>query len=247
MRYYLICFTNEENDSEKLRNFPTFVKAGSGGPPPPVPTPNIIWSHVDPVPPFSPSVPISCMLSFDSALSLDSRICSSNHFLANLTFLDPHAFHNPQPAQHSPQVPPCPLWSYTGITDGGLDEDPHLCWLLSPPICHLAWQSHQVCLVHRSFIYSRPLWSQVSSFLNSTLASSSSLSVEDFASYFTEEVVTVWRWIYPFLWQSLPTYLHLNLRDSAFLLFMYLLIRIVHTPTKSIASTCTLVFIAFLF
>ena len=128
MRYYLICFTNEENDSEKLRNFPIFVKAGSGGPPPPVPTPNIIWSHVDPVPPFSPSVPISCMLSFDSALSLDSRICSSNPFLANLTFLDPHAFHNPQPAQHSPQVPPCPLWSYTGVTDSGLLHRGHWQW-----------------------------------------------------------------------------------------------------------------------
>ena len=209
MRYYLICFTNEENDSEKLRNFATFVKAGSGGTLL-TPTPNVIWSHVNPVPPFSPSVPISWALSFDSALSLDSRVCSSNHFLANWGFLDPHAFHNPQPAQHSPQVPPCPLCSYTGVTDGGLEKNSRLCWLLLPPVSLCLAVSPG--LVHHFFIYSRQLWSQVSSFLKSpTLASFSVLSADGFASNFTEEAVTVWRWIHPFLWPSLPIYLHLNI------------------------------------
>jgi len=208
MRYYLICFTNEENDSEKLRNCPSFVKVGSGGTLL-IPTPNVIWPHVDPVPPFSPRFPISWVLSFYSAFSLDSRICSSNHFLANWTFLDTHAFHNPQPAQHSPQVPPCLLCSYTGVTDGGLEKNPRLCWLLLPPVSLCLAVSPG--LVHHSLIYSRQLWSQVSSFLTSpTLASFSFLSTEDFASYF-KEAVTVWRWIYPFLWPSLPIYLHLNI------------------------------------
>lgn len=121
----------------------------------------------------------------DSALSLDSRIPARVQFLANWTLPRPSCL--------------CPLCSLHWSHWRWAREKPRLCWDCSySPGCHFPWQSRQV-LVHHFFIYSRQLWSQVSSFLKFPTFSPSPYFPEDSASHFTEEAVTVWRWIYPFL------------------------------------------------
>lgn len=197
-RFYYPCVINEENESKKLRNLPKFVKGGSGRTLPNL-TPYIIWPHLDlwPMNPVLFNVPIAFMPSFHSALSLDSRICSYHHPLANPQLLAPHSFHHSQLAKVNLWTHPCLLHSYPRVTDGGLEKNTQPCWLVSPQICDYKSQEGALpCLATLLHLCSPSALSlfkttmvKSSHFSDFLPCSFPLLSNEDVASYPAEKIV----------------------------------------------------------
>lgn len=192
--------------------------------------PLVHWFHF-----FPGSHTLSAFLSLWG--SLDSRLCSSNHPLANPHLPSPSLLHQSQPEKIHLWSQPCPLHSCTLVTDGGPEKT-----LNHTPICEhkphgdplpcLATLSH---LFSQVFHYSRQPWSQAFSFLKLPTLSLSP-SDEEYVSYSTKHNSHKLKTNTPILMTEFTNPSASWFRDSAFLT-MYLSGRMVHASVKTNAST----------